>query len=93
VTIVDGYHVDLSVDEARAVLATVPNRLIDSPHGKEVEIFYKDRWMILGRTDLKDNVCTTRPGRASLEYYTSLIGYGARVYDSGFFVIDIWSDG
>ena len=98
---VDGCPVDLSVDETRAVLEAVPNRLVEystasvggTRVGHEVEIFYNGAWMILGRTDLKDNICTSHPFRASMEYYKSLIRYGARVTKNGFFVIDSWSDG
>lgn len=106
--LVKGYPVDLTADEARVALTDVPFRVETwrTPWGEApdlpehpwtaVLIQYKGEWLLLGRTDLKDDVETGRDAKgmdAPVEYFRKCIRYGARIRDGRFCVIDAWSDG
>lgn len=92
----DGLPVDYSINQTKHILATAEMR-------NKQEILIEGVWMILTRTDLKDDVHTS-----SSELYAGSqddvrrrfirrVGFGARVkrYAHGTFfsVVDQWSDG
>lgn len=83
---------DLDPAQALAILNTAPSRLGTAWYGPVIEILYKERWLHLARTDLKDDVCTGRPGY-TLDKFKQLVRYGARISDDTFAVIDSLSDG
>ena len=85
----DGFAVDLTINETMALLATA----------KDGVVHYKGHDWCIARTDLKDDVCTTRYS-AGVKMMPQC-AYGARLKhytDNGrdervFAVIDSWSDG
>lgn len=57
-----------------------------------LEVEYDGKWLSLCRTDLIDNVGTTRCG-TTFEQYRRSVAFGARITDDTFFVIDQLTDG
>lgn len=99
-----GFEVDLSKEDAIAFLHTAQMRFGEwqtswaqhEPY-RYPEVFYKGNWIKLCRTDLKDDVATSSPQKASLgecrEFYVRKVRYGARTDDRLFAVVDSISDG
>lgn len=89
-----GAVVDLSINDAKRILASAPMRRISD--GK-AEV-YHGTWLHLCRTDLSDDVCTldANDSKADLEqlrqHYLARIKFGARTNDR-FAVVDALSDG
>ena len=91
---------DLSKEEGLKVLASAEIRMNDG----NAEIYYKNNWWKLGRTDLTDNVATSLGYSSRFDctnmdklrnYYAEKIGYGVRLdkeYNL-FSIVDSWSDG
>ncbi len=93
-------NIDLSVEEGLKVLASADIRKGDGGP----EIYYKDNWWDLCRTDLTDNVATgssfsTKLNCTSLDEIRNNcakgIRYGVRLDKENnlFSIIDSWSDG
>ncbi len=93
-----GRPVDLSPAEVYEALAGIEVRCKVGLYGVLPEILYMGEWICFGRTDLMDDVSTSRFLRNKTEarnYVASLrlSNYGARVRDGHFFVVDAVSDG
>lgn len=58
-----------------------------------LEVLYDDKWLSLCRTDLVDDVCTTRSNMTTVDDYIDAVKYGARIDDRLFAVIDATTDG
>jgi hypothetical protein len=104
----DGFKVDLSFNETRDFLKNCRLHIYsrDGHWGRSVEaqVLYNGMWWDLCRTDLKDNVATTRGhggwyGIDKLrELWSQQVRFGTRfnVWDDtrrSFSIIDAWSDG
>ena len=111
---VQGYDIDISNDDLREIFRHPDYRITWTRSTKwsgtpymvpALEFMYKGEWWTLARTDLKDDVCTTRPQLLNdvkvladpIEMYRKDF-YGARLkrHDDGrltFAVIDSFSDG
>jgi len=96
-----GMNVDLSVNDTTKVFESSKfrTRKKKSWHAdfNGLQIFYKDKWMDVARTDLKDDVCTTlcevKSKKEWVDHYKRNIQYGARIKEKTFAVIDSISDG
>lgn len=97
----EGYR-DISPDEAAKVYATAPRRWGTAWYGPVPELEIEGRWLQLCRTDLHDNVATSKarpfdPQKDSLEEAVSLFAglarLGARIGGGNFAAIDAYSDG
>lgn len=91
-------HKYLSVEEAEKALSVCATKEELESHDGDIRhaltrayIFYDGKWRRLHRTDLMDDVGTLRD--AGVKFYKQSIGYGARVTEDGFGVIDSFSDG
>lgn len=109
--LVDGYPVDFTKKEALDILNKAKWRIIGqreeffgvSEYLEEVEVFYKNTWWELARTDLKDDICTgectrRRDKKNPVGRFINACRYGARLYKHKdkrrtFAVIDSFSDG
>lgn len=97
------YECDItySIEETKIILETAPMRLGEKDLTGEpnLEIQVDQQWLSLCRTDLTDDVAThivghTRGGvDEARRHYFSVVGYGARVRDGLFAVVDAYSDG
>lgn len=86
---VDGFDVDLSVEEGKAYLAAAEIRIVDEPADwsgpayNRPQIKWHDEWINLCRTDLKDDVatgnCVTKTAEEWRAYYMGRIHYGVRI--------------
>jgi hypothetical protein len=96
------YYYDITKTEAKKILSTKKKvKRIKNKYGfgYDYSIYYKRQWRKLMRVDLC-NQCPTSTvlnneltDKKILDYYKSLIMYGARIYDKGFAVIDSVTDG
>ena len=93
-------ELDLSVEEGLKVLASADMRVHKKDGDKytKAEIYYKDEWRDLYRTDLTDNVGTYRfedfkDLDETRNYYAAKVKYGIRLRKGGFGIVDSWSDG
>ncbi len=96
-------NIDLSVEEGLKVLASADMRI--GKDGGSIEwpqIYYKDEWWVICRTDLTDNVATGRCTGNLDEIrncYAEHIRYGVRLHTNkkngrkSFLCVDSWSDG
>ena len=105
--LIDGFHVDIPEDEARAIVASADIRIDEGDIWPK--IYYNGEWMVLARTDLKDDVCTLGAFSScsmlrlrSADQIRAKVAaakriYGARIHinpdHSTFALIDQWSDG
>lgn len=102
-------ELDLSIEEGLKVLASADIRIDkDRKYGPRHEIWYKDEWWDLGRTDLIDNIaggCSfhSHVDMSNLDevrnYFAEKIKYGVRLNmfktnpHKCFSCVDSWSDG
>lgn len=89
-----GMKLDMSRREGVKTLQEC-SRLIT---GKELRIHYKNKWLRVCRTDLKDDVCTTSSidpttMDEAVKYWTEKIVLGVRLKDDAFCCVDAYSDG
>ncbi len=96
-------NIDLSVEEGLKVLASADMRI--GKDGGSIEwpqIYYKDEWWVICRTDLTDNVGTGRYMGSNLDEtrnnLAKHIRYGVRLHThedgrKSFLCVDSWSDG
>ena len=94
---------DLTPEHAIDILMDAHFRIVDSKYGGIAEIFFCGEWMRFGRTDLKDDVATSKCndtmedllGRVYKYVEGNLLGVRVRIRPHGKFfeVIDQYSDG
>ncbi len=97
-TVFHGWAVDLSPAATFEALQGVEARLgQEDKYGRMPEIKYKGKWLVLGRTDLKDDVRTSGylTSDKVRDYIDGLAAsnYGARVSDETFSVVDAMTVG
>lgn len=94
-----GDRVDLNLIQTRVVLDNPKARIKITEKYATPEIYYNDKWLVLGGTDLIDDIKTTtcfnldEDLESMIEAYRSQINFGARVTDTGFFVVTSLTDG